>query len=83
MKDDYNQHKSNTEPALTDLGTDVAGLLLAVKKMETQQSSQETSIVNLQSMSLHADSPDPDGKGKKPVSTDQLKRLLALIENNA
>ena len=52
---------------------------------ETQQSMQETSIVNLQEMSLTVQSPDSiaEKEAKKPVSTDQLKRLLALIENNA
>ena len=46
---------------------------------------QETSIVNLQEMSLTVQSPDSiaEKEAKKPVSTDQLKRLLALIENNA
>ena len=84
MKDDFNRHKTDTEPVLTDLGTDVAGILLAVKKMETQQTMQETSIVNLQEMSLTMQAPDGTEKeAKKPVSTDQLKRLLALIENNA
>ena len=84
VKDDFSRHKTDTEPVLTDLGTDVAGILLAVKKMETQQTMQETSIGNLQEMSLTVQSPDAiEKEAKKPVSTDQLKRLLALIENNA
>ena len=35
VRDDFARHKTDTEPVLADLGTDVAGMLLAVKKMET------------------------------------------------
>lgn len=85
LQDQINKHREETKPILDDLGIDIAGLLLAVKKLETQQSMQESNIKSLQDMSATMQ-PSDAGESqspKKAVSTDQLKRLLALIENNA
>ena len=43
----------------------------------------EGTFSNIQGLSIGGTSDAPGDASKKGVSTDQLKRLLALIENNA
>ena len=57
---------------MQEICTDIAGLILQVKKIETQQATVEGSLNNLHGLSFakEENATGPDSPNKKGVSTD-------------